>query len=135
MGKSVTLGWLCPRTVTLVTEPPFCDMSYMSLPIVTFGCTQMVRAERPRSGSKPPKIDPALQIEVEAAIRIDVAVNQRCEAAIIIRRHPARPFRFHQHALKHRSEEHTSEIQSLIRISYAVFCLKKKNIQHTNHKT
>src|SRR3546814_12365365 len=77
--RSVTLGWLCPRTVTLVTEPPFCDMSYMSLPIVTFGCTQMVRAERPRSGSKPPKIDPAIQIEVEAAIRIDVAVNQRCE--------------------------------------------------------
>src|SRR3546814_8427063 len=28
-----------------------------------------------------------------------------------------------------RSEEHTSELQSLIRISYAVFCLKKKNRQ------
>src|SRR3546814_9105292 len=31
-----------------------------------------------------------------------------------------------------RSEEHTSELQSLMRISYAVFCLKKKN--HTKHK-
>src|SRR3546814_3349973 len=31
-----------------------------------------------------------------------------------------------------RSEEHTSELQSLMRISYAVFCLKKK--QHTNTK-
>src|SRR3546814_1205490 len=31
-----------------------------------------------------------------------------------------------------RSEEHTSELQSLMRISYAVFCLKKKNI--TRHK-
>src|SRR3546814_9042841 len=30
-----------------------------------------------------------------------------------------------------RSEEHTSELQSLMRISYAVFCLKKKNAQHT----
>src|SRR3546814_7002565 len=29
-----------------------------------------------------------------------------------------------------RSEEHTSELQSLMRISYAVFCLKKKNTQH-----
>src|SRR3546814_4455653 len=28
--------------------------------------------------------------------------------------------------LGHRSEEHTSELQSLMRISYAVFCLKKK---------
>src|SRR3546814_5065027 len=30
--------------------------------------------------------------------------------------------------LRRRSEEHTSELQSLMRISYAVFCLKKKNI-------
>src|SRR3546814_6560903 len=35
-----------------------------------------------------------------------------------------------------RSEEHTSELQSLMRISYAVFCLKKKtNIQILLHKT
>src|SRR3546814_9858607 len=36
-----------------------------------------------------------------------------------------------------RSEEHTSELQSLMRISYAVFCLKKKkysNIQRTRYK-
>src|SRR3546814_6439171 len=33
-----------------------------------------------------------------------------------------------------RSEEHTSELQSLMRISYAVFCLKKKNVEYT-HKT
>src|SRR3546814_8247467 len=31
-----------------------------------------------------------------------------------------------------RSEEHTSELQSLMRISYAVFCLKKKKIKHKN---
>src|SRR3546814_7285609 len=31
-----------------------------------------------------------------------------------------------------RSEEHTSELQSLMRISYAVFCLKKKNNTYTN---
>src|SRR3546814_6592619 len=34
-----------------------------------------------------------------------------------------------------RSEEHTSELQSLMRISYAVFCLKKQTKQpHTTHK-
>src|SRR3546814_3190267 len=33
-----------------------------------------------------------------------------------------------------RSEEHTSELQSLMRISYAVFCLKKKNT-HNNYTT
>src|SRR3546814_9537621 len=31
-----------------------------------------------------------------------------------------------------RSEEHTSELQSLMRISYAVFCLKKKNTKSTS---
>src|SRR3546814_1154248 len=33
---------------------------------------------------------------------------------------------------EHRSEEHTSELQSLMRISYAVFCLKKKNTDNSN---
>src|SRR3546814_10609965 len=33
-----------------------------------------------------------------------------------------------------RSEEHTSELQSLMRISYAVFCLKKKKKNRTNKK-
>src|SRR3546814_10597474 len=41
------------------------------------------------------------------------------------------------HAPRSRSEEHTSELQSLMRISYAVFCLKKKNqhrrISHYTH--
>src|SRR3546814_7352316 len=34
-----------------------------------------------------------------------------------------------------RSEEHTSELQSLMRISYAVFCLKKKNKKNINRTT
>src|SRR3546814_6193833 len=45
--------------------------------------------------------------------------------------------RFQQHSsgtwmagVAGRSEEHTSELQSLMRISYAVFCLKKKNNNH-----
>src|SRR3546814_3523321 len=33
-----------------------------------------------------------------------------------------------------RSEEHTSELQSLMRISYAVFCLKKKHTKHNKSK-
>src|SRR3546814_273922 len=32
---------------------------------------------------------------------------------------------------RHRSEEHTSELQSLMRISYAVFCLKKKKLENS----
>src|SRR3546814_1094702 len=45
-------------------------------------------------------------------------------------RAPRRQAQFEDDAPQGRSEEHTSELQSLMRISYAVFCLKKKN----NHK-
>src|SRR3546814_4209578 len=38
----------------------------------------------------------------------------------------------HHRGERLRSEEHTSELQSLMRISYAVFCLKKKNNKTTN---
>src|SRR3546814_1607568 len=46
--------------------------------------------------------------------------------------HPFRPpvvlaLRVHRYHISSRSEEHTSELQSLMRISYAVFCLKKTN--------
>src|SRR3546814_6150391 len=61
-------------------------------------------------------------------------------------RSTARCWRAHRRATRRaprpRSEEHTSELQSLMRISYAVFCLKKKKIQihnilstHYYHKT
>src|SRR3546814_7896384 len=43
--------------------------------------------------------------------------------------HAAKDFTFR------RSEEHTSELQSLMRISYAVFCLKKKNNTKNHHQT
>src|SRR3546814_7722033 len=49
------------------------------------------------------------------------------------RRHAAvlrRPVAIFDHPPRQRSEEHTSELQSLMRISYAVFCLKKKNNNH-----
>src|SRR3546814_3072992 len=38
-------------------------------------------------------------------------------------------FAQHRAAIWKRSEEHTSELQSLMRISYAVFCLKKKTLR------
>src|SRR3546814_6624220 len=48
--------------------------------------------------------------------------------------HFGRHFRVGGHAAKLlRSEEHTSELQSLMRISYAVFCLQKKKSNTTQH--
>src|SRR3546814_3120147 len=54
-----------------------------------------------------------------------VGVHPRCLAALA----PELP---RLAILALRSEEHTSELQSLMRISYAVFCLKKKNTKKTN---
>src|SRR3546814_4764085 len=52
--------------------------------------------------------------------------NPRTGEAIKIKKAKVPKFR--------RSEEHTSELQSLMRISYAVFCLKKKNITNRIEK-
>src|SRR3546814_1789154 len=67
-------------------------------------------------------------------LRIDLNLSNQSvkhtvqEEAEILFEHP-------QHAMgllqQGRSEEHTSELQSLMRISYAVFCLKKKNKNKT----
>src|SRR3546814_2960362 len=48
---------------------------------------------------------------------------------------PAPPLQPGLHRFDDRSEEHTSELQSLMRISYAVFCLKKKTINQNTTNT
>src|SRR3546814_2032504 len=72
----------------------------------------------------------ALLGEMEA-IETAQSTGQGVEAIAISaiipnQRQPRR--KFDATKLDERSEEHTSELQSLMRISYAVFCLKKKNV-------
>src|SRR3546814_5614336 len=62
------------------------------------------------------------------------ATRQRRQAAEDRSRRLRAPHRATTGAV-HRSEEHTSELQSLMRISYAVFCLKKKNKKNYKHTT
>src|SRR3546814_2467468 len=49
--------------------------------------------------------------------------------------HPVARFFSQNGGCRNRSEEHTSELQSLMRISYAVFCLKKKKHLITSNKS
>src|SRR3546814_2374371 len=68
------------------------------------------------------------QVADSAGGRHRVHGDARAGLRVRSARHAARrPFCTHR-----RSEEHTSELQSLMRISYAVFCLNKKRIQRTN---
>src|SRR3546814_2052601 len=59
------------------------------------------------------------QIEIPVAI-LRVAIEHRAHNAVLLDDHAL------VNAARSRSEEHTSELQSLMRISSAVFCLKKK---------
>src|SRR3546814_3149440 len=45
------------------------------------------------------------------------------------------PHQLHHHLVAIRSEEHTSELQSLMRLSYAFFCLKKQTYTPTDYST
>src|SRR3546814_2737002 len=60
------------------------------------------------------------------------ADQRDCEGLLF---HPAFPtIAWAVMSTRNRSEEHTSELQSLIRLSYAVFCLKKKTTHHTTKR-
>src|SRR3546814_10753299 len=63
------------------------------------------------SGSRQAGIQPEFHLPGYPVLRFLISENQGC----------------------FRSEEHTSELQSLMRISYAVFCLKKKKNTHNKH--
>src|SRR3546814_7065893 len=65
-----------------------------------------------------------LRVAVMAA-PLRVGADQR-RAAVDRKRLAGNPAGLVAREERHRSEEHTSELQSLMRISYAVFCLKKK---------
>src|SRR3546814_4486829 len=90
--------------------------------------------------------DNAIKVEAIAAVRdprrrhtADHRQDLRSAQPTALQRRASRPGRQRiadpQACNLHRSEEHTSELQSLMRISYAVFCLKKKkqNTAHSKH--
>src|SRR3546814_2683716 len=79
-----------------------------------------------RLGERPGAVDQALTDAVIGDDREAEALERAAER----RSEPIRVARLIGEA---RSEEHTSELQSLMRISYAVFCLKKKKMNHTNN--
>src|SRR3546814_6551345 len=62
------------------------------------------------------------------------ATDSVCAARHAASRAPSASSAVARIAAASRSEEHTSELQSLMRISYAVFCLKKKK-QHSTTRT
>src|SRR3546814_7242792 len=99
-----------------------------------FPDTTLFRSHRDRGGSAPRHPDvvrgsvPRDPRVPRAARPPDAGAHRGPHAGF------ARRARVREHAAdpRARSEEHTSELQSLMRISYAVFCLKKKKQTHNN---
>src|SRR3546814_4300718 len=84
----------------------------------------MVTAVRPKPNSTAGKL---LPISLSPSPRLYVFPYPSCPVLL-------RPQHFTDPSSS-RSEEHTSELQSLMRISYAVFCLKNKNTKFTTQPT
>src|SRR3546814_6713560 len=70
----------------------------------------------------------AVRLRIHRRCRRDVEQDEPRDTVWMVERHAMRDAR----AAIMRSEEHTSELQSLMRISYAVFCLKKKKQEPNN---
>src|SRR3546814_11130809 len=94
-----------------------------------FLSTGLFRRPMPRRSSSVSSLNAPLQLYRTASGHTAMSYGYQANRAIAMQ--VARPTMIVRGipALKKRSEEHTSELQSLMRISYAVFCLKKKN-QH-----
>src|SRR3546814_8166750 len=94
---------------------------------------QCPMARRARIHPLPARGRPAFLGQPDAELRFGQAAARSRAIAVVprIQLHDSPGLRLPRTRAA-RSEEHTSELQSLMRISYAVFCLKKKNtIQHS----
>src|SRR3546814_2179597 len=91
--------------------------------IITSGLDRLCHA-RGRRGLASEPVDADRQLKPPTFSLDDCRDRRGCHTRCALRRetHDDRG------GERHRSEEHTSELQSLMRISYAVFCLKKKKI-------
>src|SRR3546814_15168011 len=99
--------------------------------ILQLSCFFFLMIRRPPRSTRTDTLFPYTTLfrSIEYAAKLIVYVRQLAER---MRDLEARDYTFDVPFT--RSEEHTSELQSLMRISYAVFCLKKKNtIPQSNH--
>src|SRR3546814_2441085 len=74
-------------------------------------------------------------VEMRRAAEDDLRRRQEDLSKAHAEREAAMRRQAEEEARKKRSEEHTSELQSLMRISYAVFCLKKKKNNNRENET
>src|SRR3546814_7712918 len=105
----------------------FCVQDQASTGINTYCRTPAVHDALPMSDEQPGRVAAGPERGTQ---RVIGCLHTRFHAHRVVDRITQRVVEFHEvvdDPGPARSEEHTSELQSLMRISYAVFCLKKKN--------
>src|SRR3546814_7776079 len=106
-----------------VRRPPRSTRTDTLLPYTTlFRSEEGENDEQPKTAAMSDRLAQRLSAHRTAALQIEVARHPQVALAALVHG-------MVQTVLQDRSEEHTSELQSLMRISYAVFCLKKKQTQ------
>src|SRR3546814_8485012 len=105
----------------MIRRPPRSTRTDTLLPYTT-----LFRSRRLPANDQPPPMRTGLQrVRVVDRVVDELLVDPR--PIVVVQPHDL--VELVEDGLPERSEEHTSELQSLMRISYAVFCLKKK-IKH-----
>src|SRR3546814_1692457 len=114
----------------MIRRPPISTRTYSRLPYTTlFRSTDGHVVDVFRLVGPTHFVDMAVEpLELGEKFRIgEMAVDNADRIVAVQRRHQPVAGVFDGFHVARRSEEHTSELQSLMRISYAVFCLKKNN--------
>src|SRR3546814_2224355 len=112
----------------------FGDQSAEWLQVATWFLSRQRKIKDINSGIRRCGLRSPYVLQVSSGIIIDSKKSSPYDSRNGASASAGHPVRTHVRNIKSRSEEHTSELQSLMRISYDVFCLKKKitNI-HTTH--
>src|SRR3546814_6538392 len=97
--------------------------------------TALFRSPHPGYADENGSHDGATKIPAWEMIRFSVNIMRGCFGGCTFCSITEHEGRIIQSRSEDRSEEHTSELQSLLRISYAVLCLKKKKAKVTAHRT
>src|SRR3546814_3945986 len=126
LGVATSFGWLPSHAWPLA-----------GVAVAAAALLDLLRLRRRATPEVVREMPEALPIGIEREVTLHIESGPRRQCVDVFDLHPGgwestglpRSLRLPPDTVSSRSEEHTSELQSLMRISYAVFCLQKKNKQ------
>src|SRR3546814_7930611 len=118
----------------MIRRPPRSTRTDTLFPYTTLFRSHVGRYRHPFFSSCKPVLRPAWQRSAPAGQKVARRPTRCTNGPELLHRGHSRKRTKKGRGRAPRSEEHTSELQSLMRISYAVFCLKKKKTQNTTNQ-